>query len=390
MSLRAAETYDAVVVGAGPAGAQLAYLLARAGRRVAVLDKQRFPRDKVCGGGLSRKSIALLDFEVAPLVERWIRGARLTYRNERSVSKDIDPPAGCTVLRSEFDQALLTRACDTGAHFFAETAFLDVRLRRSVAVVATSRGEFVARRVYAADGVGSAVRAKVFGRRLVEYVPALEALVRAPPAVLERLGERAVFDFAGMPGGYGWIFPKRDHVNVGVYSPFGGSALRRHLDRFLDCHAGLRDRSAVEYRGFAIPVRNPTGTFERGPVALVGDAAGLAEPLFGEGIYFALLSAALAAQAEIDAASAGYSERVRRELVPELRAAWWLARALFTFPAFAYRHLVCNEAVNDRFAGLITGATGYRECLRRTALDCPRWLFRSASRAAEALPAPGA
>ena len=255
-------------------------------------------------------------------------------------------------------------------------------------VVATSRGDIVARRVFAADGVGSAVRAKVFGKELVEYVPALEALVRAPPAILERLGERAVFDFAGMPGGYGWIFPKRDHLNVGVYSPFGGSALRRHLDRFLDCHPRLRNRSAVAYRGFAIPVRNATGTFERGLVALVGDAAGLAEPLFGEGIYFALRSAALAAQAEI--APAGYSERVRRELVPELRAAWWLARALFTFPAFAYRHLVCNDAVNDRFTGLITGATGYRECLLRTALDFPQWLFRSGTRADDALPAAGA
>ncbi|MCC6609478.1 MAG: FAD-dependent monooxygenase [Burkholderiales bacterium] len=265
--------YDALVVGAGPAGAHLARLLARTGRRVAILDKQRFPREKVCGGGLSRKAIALLDLDIAPV----------------------------------------------------------------------------------------------------------------PGAALESFGDRALFDFGAMPRGCGWIFPKHDHLNVGVYSPFGGTALRRHLDRFMDRHPALSGRQRIEYRGFVIPLRNEAGAFERGPVALIGDAAGLAEPIFGEGIYFALMSAALAAQAEIErdagAAPMRYTQRLARELLPELRAAAWLARALFTFPEFTFRHLVCDGRANDLFAGLITGETGYRECLRRTLLASPRWLFRSAPRA---------
>ena len=73
-------------------------------------------------------------------------------------------------------------------------------------------GEFTGRRLFAADGGGSAVRTGLFGRRLISYVPALEAIVAVPDAALQGFGDHAVFDFGGMPKGYGWIFPKRDHL----------------------------------------------------------------------------------------------------------------------------------------------------------------------------------
>lgn len=375
-------SYDALVVGAGPAGSHLAYLLARAGRRVALLDKQRFPRDKVCGGGVSRKSLALLDLDLAPLAQRWISGAFLTYENRAAVVRDLPAPAACTVLRSEFDHALVMRARAAGAEFFADTAFVDLQAHDAGVVAHTSRGAFRCERLFAADGVGSAVRARAFGRRLVRYVPVLEALVQVPDDALRGFGARAVFDFGGMPRGYGWIFPKRDHLNVGVYSPFGGSALRAHLDRFIARYPALRRRRGIEYRGYAIPVGNSAGVFERGPVALLGDAAGLAERVFGEGIYFALKSAALAARAEIardgGAFRMRYTRLLRRELLPELRAATLLAGALFAFPQFTFRHAVCSARMNRMFAGLITGDTGYRECLRKTVLAAPLWLPRAA------------
>jgi len=375
-------TYDAVVVGAGPAGSYLGYLLARTGRRVALLDERRFPRDKVCGGGLSRKSIALLDFDIARVAHHWITGAFLTFQNRATVVKDMHCAVGCTVLRDEFDQVLLTRACEAGAHFLGETKFVDLHSDGRWVTARTSRGEFTGRRLFAADGVGSAVRNRVFGRRLVSYVPALEALVAVPDADLKSFSDRAVFDFGGMPKGYGWIFPKRDHLNVGIYSPFGGTALRRRLMEFIDRYPMLRRRRGIEYRGYAIPLRNNAGLFERGPVMLLGDAAGLAESVFGEGIYFALKSAALAAQSELerdrDARSLSYTQLLNQELLPELRAASLLAKGLFTFQGFTFRHAVCNARINQFFAGLLTGDIGYRECLRKTVLAAPMWISQAA------------
>jgi len=374
-------TFDALVVGAGPAGSHLACLLARGGRRVALLDKARFPRDKVCGGGLSRKSLGLLG-DVAPVVHKWIGGAQLALHDGPALVRDTRPAAGCTVTRAEFDQLLVARARDAGAQFFEQTAFLDLQGDSSGAVVRTSRGSFSCRKLYAADGAGSTVRARVFGKSAVSYVPALEALVPASQDALQEFGERALFDFCAMPRGYGWIFPKRDHLNVGVYSPFGGSALRRHLDEFIDRYPALRGHARPAYRGYAIPLRNVAGAYERGPVALVGDAAGLAEAVFGEGIYFALRSAQLAARAELAADGAReadfYTRLLARELLPELRAARWLAACLFALPRFALERLVRNPQANELFAGLITGETGYRACLRKAALAWPAWMLRAA------------
>ena len=110
-------TYDAIVVGAGPAGSFLSYLLARTGRRVALLDRERFPREKVCGGGISRKSILLLEFDISRVAHRWTTGALLTFQNQTTVVKDLPCAVGCTTLRCEFDQMLLTRACEAGVHF---------------------------------------------------------------------------------------------------------------------------------------------------------------------------------------------------------------------------------------------------------------------------------
>jgi geranylgeranyl reductase family protein len=375
-------TYDAVVVGAGPAGSHLSYLLARAGRRVALLDAQRFPREKVCGGGLSRKSIALLDFDIGRAVHRWITGAYLTFQNRAAIVKDMPRVVGCTVLRDEFDQVLRARACEAGAQFFGDTKFVDLHVHGPSVIARTSRGDFTGHRLFAADGVGSTVRTRVFGRRLVSYVPTLEALIAAHDDALQSFGDRAVFDFGGVPKGYGWIFPKRDHFNVGIFSPFHGTALRRHLVEFIDRYPALRHRRGIEYRGYAIPLRNKAGVFECGPVTLLGDAAGLAESVFGEGIYFALKSAVLAAQSELtrdsNARSMSYTQLLKQELLPELRAASLLARGLFTFQEFAFHHAVCSNQINQLFAGLLTGDIGYRECLRKTVLAAPMWISQSA------------
>jgi geranylgeranyl reductase family protein len=381
MEFSAIHRCDALIVGAGPAGAYLGYLLGRQGVDVAIIDKQEFPRDKVCGGGVSRKAIDLLEFDLGPVVQRSLRGAVLTWRNEAATIKDIEPSAGCTVLRSEFDQFLIDKACTAGARFLPTTAFVDARDLGDSVVVTTDRGEFRCRRLFAADGANSVVRDRVFGKHTVRYVPSIEALVYLDQATLARFAERAVFDFGGMTNGYGWIFPKRDHANVGIYSPFGGGALRRQLQAFISCYQMLQKSVRIDYRGSIIPLCNLRNEYERGRVSLLGDAAGFAEAMFGEGIYFALKSASLAAQAVAESGLVGdgrrYSELLARDLLPELRAAGRIASLLYRVPDFAFRHLVLNERINDDFAGLISGAVGYRRCLVKTLLGFPRWLLPS-------------
>lgn len=368
---------DVLIVGAGPAGSFAAHLLARQGVRVAVLDKARFPREKPCGGALSRKALDLIEFDLSPVVHARVTGAWLTH-GDAAVCRDVGGIAAAMTTRTEFDAHLLDHAVASGARFHPGATVTDVDARDDSVVVGTTRGEFRARYLLAADGVASAVRARVFGKRVVEYVPAIEALVYAPPEALARFAERALLDVAGMPYGYGWIFPKRDHLNAGVFSIFGASGLRTHLAAFLARHRSLVRYGRIRYLGHPIPLRNVADTYERGRVWLLGDAAGLAEAVLGEGIYFALKSAELAARAFAAAAGSpragDYTRLLKRELLPQLAAAGRLARLCYAHQRFVFERIARSPYASRLFLGLVTGDVGYRECLVKSIATMPWWL----------------
>jgi len=369
--------FDVVVAGAGPAGSYAAYLLANQGARVALLDKARFPREKPCGGALSRKALELVEFDLSPIAHAHVTGAWLTYGGD-ALYRDAGGVTALMTTRAELDAYLLERAMEAGARFSPDTAVTGVATDEEGVSVSTARGEFSAAYLLAADGVASVVRTRVFGKHVVDYAPAIEALVYAPPAVRARFSERALLDVAGMPHGYGWIFPKRDHLNAGVFSIFGAGGIRAHLARFLARHPALARYERIRYLGHPIPLRNAAGVYEQRRVWLLGDAAGLAEAVLGEGIYFALKSSALAARAF--AASAGrpragdYTRLLRRELLPELRAAERLARLCYAHQRFVFERIARSRYASGLFLGLVTGEVGYRECLIRSIATLPRWL----------------
>lgn len=348
---------------------------------MAFLDKEVFPREKVCGGGLSRKTLELLQFDLSPIIQRRIRGAYLTYQNRDTVIKDLGERGGVVVLRSDLDRYLAERAVAAGADFFPGRAFTGAEAKADGIRVATSRGPLRARYLFGADGVFSRVRQVFFGKAAVRYVPAVEALVYVDPAILESFQDRVVFDFGGMPGGYGWIFPKQDHLNAGVFSAFGSAAIRRDLAAFMARYRSLGAAHEVKYLGFAIPRPNGLRRFQRGNVWLLGDAAGLAESFFGEGIYFALKSASIAARAleeELNRAPAHlYSDYLRREVLPDLVYSWKSARLFFRFPRFGFYRMGRNRRVAEDFAEIVAGGLGHRRCFYRTLFTSPYWLFSS-------------
>ncbi len=371
--------FDAVIAGAGPAGCYLAYLLAKTGLSVALVDKSAFPREKVCGGGLSRKTVDLLEFDIGPVAHKRITGAYLTFKNQQTIVKDLDGLGGYTVTRSEFDQFLLQKAQQAGASFFPKTSVADVIVHADYVTLKTTGVTLKGSVLFGADGVGSTIRKRIFGSDLVTYSPAMEALVYTSPPQMEKFHNRLLLDLGGMHRGYGWIFPKADHLNVGVYSIFGARNIRRSLDEFIQRYELLRNYSHICHLGYAIPVRNKQKKFESGRVWLLGDAAGLAESVYGEGIYFALKSATVAAEAlgsaDYRPNTDHYTRLLTEMLVPELHYSELLGRSYFSFPTFNFNRMVKNTLINRYFSGLITGDTSYKECFYKTALTVPYWLF---------------
>jgi geranylgeranyl reductase family protein len=321
---------DVAVVGAGPAGSTAAYRLAHVGAHVLLVDTATFPRDKPCGGGVTGRAAQLLPFSIDPVVEDVVErlDCRLRYgpRFERRSSR----PLALMTQRRRLDHFLLQKAAEAGA---------DVRDGVKVADVhaggLTVDGEEVrARIVIGADGCnGRAARALELGGEIVHGV-ALEANVPHD----SRFAGTMVVEIAAVHGGYGWIFPKGDHLNVGV----GGNAseaprLREHLRRLCEEH-GIDPDAAQDTRGYRLPMRRPSSGLARGTAAVIGDAAGLVDPFSGDGMYEAFLSAELVATAALDVLAgraAGlepYAQAVTRRITPLTAAGWGAKVAFERFP----------------------------------------------------------
>lgn len=368
---------DVAVVGAGPAGAAAARELARRGVRVALLERERMPRYKTCGGGLVERARRRLDVELGELVERSCERVVLgLLPGKREIEVRRAGGVVHMTMRAALDQRLAAEARSAGAIVVEGCAVAGVLDRGERVELATSLGTLSARLVVAADGVASRVARSAGWPAIAELAPALECEVQVTRADFERHGGAARFDLGLPAGGYAWVFPKRAHLSIGVVSLRRGPArLDEALERYL-AHLELAAPLAVERHGWSIPLAPRPGGLARGRVLLAGDAAGLADPLTGEGIGPALASGRAVGQAIADSAlnsercARGY-ERALEELLDELRAARELAELSYRRPRL--RSLVFTlhgRALAEQFTEVVTGDQTYAGILR----DVPAWL----------------
>lgn len=385
--------YDAIVVGCGPAGNLASYRLATGGLRVLQIEKEELPRHKVCGGGISKKTLDLLPFKIDPVVETVMREGFVSFGSPMVIAREL-PDAGVMVCRDKFDNFLAQKAVQAGAELLQRCAFERFTKRENhILAVETNRGTFLTRTLIGADGVHSRVRAQMPGMRKPPALPAVEALLIPREGVLEELNGRCLFDFHAIDGGYGWIFPKKDHLNVGLYRFRKTPAnihLRQLLEHFIESNPLLARFRSIDVRGLVIPVRPAGRSLVSENVLLAGDAAGLAEAFFGEGISFAVKSGLLAAEAveghlrERRSLSL-YNAKMRRLRVNNAFARG-LAKVFYRAPHNVVGAIARRDAVNGYFAGLITGRYSAPACFFFSLAMAPLWIF---SRQEKSMPLPG-
>jgi len=418
-------TTPILVAGAGPAGATAARTLAAAGLPVCLLDRSSFPRNKPCGGGISTRVLTrfpYLESALRRITTHTVARLHLEGPDGHSTIIESDGPAALMIRRVEYDALLVSLAVEAGATLVPGVDVVQARQDgERVELVARDGRRFRGAIVVAADGVNS-----VIARRLglnpgwPASSVAIDMMEETPRAALRDVDPSTLWVAYGYdarksqvsslkshssescnsescnlkpatsakraPEGYAYIFPKRDHVNIGL--GYVLSHYRHAIDAApYELQRGfvsrLRDRGVVvgdsvkqNFTPFLIPVGGPLRETGRGRVLLAGDAGGFVNAFTAEGIYYGMVSGELAARAILDTRH-GIRNLVRRyrracdyEIGAELRDSVRIQRYLF--------------ADRRRIARVISGANRERASTRlildfamgrRTYRDLRRRLF---------------
>jgi geranylgeranyl reductase family protein len=399
---------DVIVAGAGPAGAMAALRLARAGLRVLILERYALPRQKPCGGGISTRVLSRFPWlpeALARIPNHPISSLYLEGPSGGVFRMQSNGPAVLLIRRLEFDFLLVSLAREAGADVVASTAVAQASQDADGVTLRTRDGrEWRAPIVIAADGVNS-----VIARRLGMNPGwpagklALDMMEETPVAALRAAEPDTLSVFYGYGGahGYAYIFPKREHVNVGigyVLPYFKARVDVTPYDLQQTFVGDLRARGLMHgesqrrhFTPFLIPIGGPLRKTAAGRVLLAGDAGGFVNGFSAEGIYYAMVTGELAANAVLDARHDGvvhpaaarraYVRAWKQEIGAELRDSVLIQKYLFHSAARMDR-VVRGAQTRPEFSRILvdyaSGRLTYRAARRQLLWHFPRLLPRLA------------
>lgn len=313
--------YDVIVVGAGPAGSTAAKILAEKGIKVLLIDKKKFPRDKPCGGGLPTRVWKRFPY-VIDLIDSISYGS-ITYSSSLKYKLKIkrDKPLIATVLRKDFDNRLAEIAVTKGADFIFRKSVSNIKILKDKTIITLNDGKIIESQiVIGADGFRSVIAEKLNLSKKTDDI--CVCLIQEQPIIEEKLDKhfskkRILHIFIKIQdiAGYGWIFPKKKHLNIGIgefESAVDKSKPKKNLKKIYNEFIVTlkknnilpKDFKSGKIKGATLPVFPLEKTYTD-RVILCGDAAGFINSITGEGIYYAMTSGQIAANVVYNALEIG-------------------------------------------------------------------------------------
>ena len=378
--------YDVVIVGAGPSGSTAAKNLAENGKKVLIIDKQKFPRDKPCGGAIPTRVMKQF-----PYVEEFINSISYgSYTHSSSLKYTLkfvrEKPLLATVIRKDFDDGLVKLAVNAGAMFLNSKTVKDVTTQKDKAVLLLDDNEKIeAKIVLGCDGMRSIVAEKTNLCKKMDDI--CICVVQEQPMSTQQLqkyftDKKIVHLFIKTQGiaGYGWVFPKKKHVNIGMgqfESAVDSSKARPNLKKSYKKYVELlkekkmlpKDFPIENVKGGTLPVFPIKKTYSD-RVLICGDAAGFVNSITGEGIYYAMASGEMAANVALESLD---SDDMSSEFLSKYQDLWYdkFGKDLKLLGRFNKmwgddsERFVRLLSKDLKFAKLIVGITGGRISLSR-------------------------
>lgn len=372
------KSFDVAIIGSGPAGASAAFELSKSGISTVIIEKETLPRYKTCGGGFVFRGRKNMPFDISSVVEKEFHSIDTYFSKKHPhLTTTRDQPIITMVMRDAFDNLIVEKAKENGVTLLQNHKVLDITFG-ATQILHTSEGDIEATFIIAADGALSPIAKMAGWKETRTIIPALEYEVEVPAADFERLSQNVRFDIDAIPYGYGWCFPKKNHLSIGV-GIFTKTTkkinLKEHYATYLKT-LGITEILSEASHGFVIPVTPRTDVFVQKNVFLTGDSAGLADPLVAEGISNAILSGIHAAEAIVEAkldpekAAALYTAKLEAVILPEIRTGAKLSYHFYHQKTF--RDIVLKkygqkvaEAMTDLFMGERTYPTDYKATISR-------------------------
>ena len=347
--------YDVIVAGAGPAGASAAYFLGQAGKRVLVLEKEKLPRYKACGGGVSTRFLeSQFPFSFDPVVESRVTEMSYTFAG-RTVTIPCEGGGLAMVMREELDAYILSHA---------RVDVKDGRTIRRVeestdkVIVETKNDErYEAAYLIGADGTNSVVAHAVDTQRVRRNFPAIEVEAAVSQDLMEHYRSRPLFIFGKIRWGYLWIFPKAEHLSVGVATLHPQPGQLQATLRKVMAEYGINIDGAPLH-GHLLPLYTPSQPVMTRRILLAGDAAGVVDPLSGEGIRPAIRSGRMAAQAILSDKVQDYTAQIRRVFGFEQRMSLLAAKIFYRLETLCLRLGAPNPFTTRAIMDVLAGEAG--------------------------------
>ncbi len=347
--------YDIIISGAGPSGSLLGFLLSSSGLNTLIIEKKKFPRYKICAGGIQHRTLAMLPFKVGEVFEKTIYGILFSLKARDPFVKKYDDPIMYTVDRRKFDMFMAEKAASSGCElrFGEEVKAYDIN--DSEVCVETGKGRYFSKILVGADGIRGLVHRKVVSDKNYKKILGYEVEARFNVQKNSRYDDCVGLDYGGTKKGYLWVFPKKEVLSCGIGGPVSTAvSMRKYLRKYLA--DSILEGENQDYRLLAqsIPVREDDTPLNGYRVLTVGDAACLGDGFTGEGLYNSFKSSIIASESIIKSLRSSnyyfedYRDKINVDVFKDIKISLFFSRVFFSYPLFFYK-LIKN---NDKFFNL--------------------------------------